>query len=126
MVVKLYGFTYSTSTARVATVLREYNVPFELVIIDLPKGEQRSEAFMKIQPFGQVPYIDADGFVLYESRAIARYISAKYKTNVQASLLPDATAEPEKYAKFEQAASVEYANFDQYAINAALELVFKP
>lgn len=79
---------------------------------------------MKLQPFGQIPYLDDNGFVVYESRAIARYIAVKYRAN--AALLPDPSSQPEKYAKFEQAASVEAFHFDQYASRAAAELVFKP
>ena len=32
---------------------------------------------MARQPFGQIPAIDDDGFAMYESRAIARYIDGK-------------------------------------------------
>lgn len=123
MVVKLHGYVFSTCTARVGAVLKEYNVPFELVPIDILKGEQKSEAHLKIQPFGQIPYLEDNGFIVYESRAIARYIAAKYRAN--AALLPDPSTEPERYAKFEQAASVEAFHFDQYASSAASELVFK-
>ena len=125
MVLKLHGYAFSTCTARVATVLREYNIPFELIEVDLSKAEHKSEAFMKIQPFGQVPYIDDNGFKLYESRAIARYIATKYRANVKASLMPDAATETERYSKFEQAASIELSKFDPYASIAALELVIK-
>ncbi|TCD67245.1 hypothetical protein EIP91_000322, partial [Steccherinum ochraceum] len=99
MVLKLHGFVLSTCSLRVATVLKEFNVPFELVPVDITKGEQKSPAHVKIQPFGQIPYIDDDGFVLYESRAIARYIAAKYRNNVSGpALLPDLSTETEKYA----------------------------
>lgn len=57
MVLKLYGFPFSTCTKRVAVTLKEHNVPYELVVIDLPKGEQRDPAYMEIQPFGQTPAI---------------------------------------------------------------------
>ncbi|TCD67892.1 hypothetical protein EIP91_011826 [Steccherinum ochraceum] len=127
MVLKLHGFAVSTCTLRVATVLKELNVPFEFVPVDITKGEQKVPQHVKIQPFGQIPYIeDDDGFILYESRAICRYIAAKYRSNVSGpALLPDLSTEMEKYAKFEQAASVEAWNFDFYASNATLELIFK-
>jgi glutathione S-transferase len=42
------------------------------------QGEHKSPAFLEKQPFGQVPYLDDDGFILFESRAMARYIAMKY------------------------------------------------
>ncbi|KAF8626925.1 hypothetical protein AX17_006426 [Amanita inopinata Kibby_2008] len=121
MVLKLVGSSVSTCTKRVATVLREKNVPFEFVEIDLMKGEHKSAAFMEKQPFGQVPYIDDEGFILYESRAISRYIAEKYaKQGTQ--LIP---TDPKAKALFEQAASIETSNFDPYASGAVFEKMFK-
>jgi glutathione S-transferase len=57
MVLKLYGYPQSTCTRRVATVLHEKKVPFELVVVDLMKGEHKTPEFLKNQPFGQIPYI---------------------------------------------------------------------
>lgn len=57
MVLKLYGFSVSTCTRRVAAILHEKNVPFEFVSVDLRKGEQKTPEFIKFQPFGVVPYI---------------------------------------------------------------------
>jgi glutathione S-transferase len=57
MVLKLYGSGQSTCTRRVGAVLREKKVPFELVNIDLMKGEHKAPQFLANQPFGQVPYI---------------------------------------------------------------------
>lgn len=39
MILKLYGYSISTGTQRVAVVLHEMNVPFELIPVDLMKGE---------------------------------------------------------------------------------------
>lgn len=66
MVLKLYGMPVSTCTKRVATALKEYNVPYELVVVDLTKGAHKAPSFTEIQPFGQVPYIVRD-FDLFSS-----------------------------------------------------------
>lgn len=59
--------------------------------------------------------------MLYESRAIARYLAAKYPSKGPA-LLP---TEPKANALFEQAASVEQFNFDGTATAIVAEKVFK-
>ncbi|KAJ7157542.1 glutathione S-transferase [Mycena crocata] len=122
MVLKLVGGPFATCSRRVALVLIEKQVPFELVPIDLSKHEQKSAAFTAVQPFGQVPYIDDDGFILYESRAICRYIEEKY-SNQGPRLVPTDLKEK---ARFEQAASIEYSNFDPLCSAAVAEMVFKP
>ncbi|PFH48301.1 hypothetical protein AMATHDRAFT_65781 [Amanita thiersii Skay4041] len=121
MVLKLYGFSVSTCTRRVGTVLHEKHVPFEFYEIDHTKGEHKSPAFLEKQPFGQAPYIDDDGFILYESRAICRYIATKYASQ-GTPLIP---TDPKANALFEQAASIELSNFDAYAAPAVYEKVFK-
>ncbi|KAG6877618.1 hypothetical protein C0993_005622 [Termitomyces sp. T159_Od127] len=121
MVLKLYGSPHSTCTKRVATVLLEKQVPFEIIAIDLAKGEHKSPAYLEKQPFGQIPYIDDNGFTLYESRAICRYIATKY-ADQGTKLIP---TDLEKYALFEQAASNEQSNFDPSASAAVFENVFK-
>ncbi|KAG6917724.1 hypothetical protein DXG01_001375 [Tephrocybe rancida] len=122
MVLKLHGSGQSTCTRRVGALLREKKIPFELVVVDMMKGEHKSPAYLEKQPFGQIPYIDDDGFILYESRAICRYLDDKYPTNGP-KLIP---TDPKKKALFEQAASVELNNFDPYAHDAVAEVVFKP
>ena len=70
MVLKLVGFIVSPCMLCVALIREEKGVPYELVRIDPFKDEHKFPAYLEKQPFGQVPYIDDDGFVLYESRAI--------------------------------------------------------
>jgi glutathione S-transferase len=57
MVLKLYGLHASTFTRLVAAVLFEKQVPFELVKVDIFKGENKTPEFLSKHPFGQVPYI---------------------------------------------------------------------
>lgn len=60
-----------------------------------------------------------DGFILYESRAIGRYIAEKYADQGPA-LIP---TELKAKAIFEQAASSELANFNPYASQIWKEVV---
>ena len=76
--IKLYGNPMSTCTRKVLTVLAETGTPYELTLIDMGKGQHKQEAHLARQPFGQIPTIDDDGFTLYESRAICRYLNAKF------------------------------------------------
>ncbi|KAJ6529608.1 glutathione S-transferase [Mycena capillaripes] len=115
-ILKLYGASIASCTRRVATVLHELKVPFELIEVDYMNNEHKTPVFLEKQPFGQVPYIDDDGFILYESRAICRYIAARYPAS---GLMP---TEPKEYALFEQAASVEVTNFDPSASKAGVQL----
>jgi len=124
MVLKLVGNPLSTCTRRVAVVLKEKKVPFEIVTIDLAKGEHKGPEFLAKQPFGQVPYLDDDGFILFESRAIGRYIATKYH-NQGTPLIPD-PSDLKATALLEQAACIEQANFDPFASGIAYERVFKP
>lgn len=73
MVIKIYGSAMSTS--RVLTVLHEMKLPYELNRVDISKGEHKSESYAELQPFGKVPVMDDDGFIMYESRAICRYLA---------------------------------------------------
>ena len=68
--------------------------------------------------------------IIYESRAICRYICKKY-AGQGADLVPEVTSSstPEEwkaYALFEQAASVEIYNYDVWVQAAAMESVVKP
>ncbi|MDO8598862.1 MAG: glutathione S-transferase family protein, partial [bacterium] len=42
------------------------------------KGDHKAPAFLSMNPMGQVPVIDVDGFVLPESVAITQYLALKF------------------------------------------------
>ena len=112
----------STCTKRVITTLKEKQVEYELVPIDFANQEHKSEAYLEKQPFGVIPYLDDDGFIVYESRAICRYIAAKYKDQ-GTQLVP---TDLKELALFEQGASVETSYFDTFASPIVFQKVFKP
>ncbi|KAF7346788.1 Glutathione S-transferase [Mycena sanguinolenta] len=123
MVLKLYSApVVGAGAAIVALTLAEKQVPFEFVPVDFAAKEHKTEKYMAMHPFGQVPVIDDDGFVVYESRAICRYIAHKY-ANRGSNLLPEGLKER---ALVEQAAAVEYATFHPAVVAIAKEVVYKP
>ncbi|KAK2467384.1 hypothetical protein APHAL10511_000619 [Amanita phalloides] len=122
MVLKLYGIFYSTCTQRAATVLHEKKIPFELIPIDLAKGEQKAQDFLEKQPFGQIPVLDDNGFIIHESRAISLYLAYKYADQGTPLVSPDPMAK----ALHAQAQSIEAFNFDPYASGIVSEKIIKP
>jgi len=120
MAFKLHGSALSTCSRRVALIAKERGLTYQLVSVDMKAAEHKQPAHLEHQPFGQIPYIiQDDGFELFESRAISRYLAT---LGSGPELIP---TEPKAHAKFEQAASIESANFDPIASQLALEKVFK-
>ena len=61
-------------------VLEESGEKYETQRIDLAKGEQRTEAYLKIHPLGRVPALLLDnGQPLTENTAILPYLGKRYK-----------------------------------------------
>jgi glutathione S-transferase len=57
MVIKIYGHAVAPLVRLVAEVCQEKEVSYELVNVEVYKGEHKTPAFREFQPFGQVPYI---------------------------------------------------------------------
>jgi len=115
---KLYGHPVSTCTRKVLMTLVETGTPFELAVVDFAKGEHKQPPHTTRQPFGQVPALEDDGFEMYESRAMARYINRKANGNLEPSDL-------QGRARMEQWISIEGANFSPHAMKFVYHHVFK-
>jgi len=116
--IQLYGSPGSTCTRKVLTALHETSTPFQFNLVDLAKREHKEPAHLARQPFGQVPVIDDDGFMLFESRAICRYISAKANDLLTPVTLHDR-------ALMDQWSSVEQTNVSPHAMKFVYHYVFK-
>jgi len=76
--IKLYTFPPSTNSRKVRIALLEKGLEFERVNIDLSKREQKSPEYLKIHPFGQIPALDDEGFIIYDSTVINEYLEDEY------------------------------------------------
>jgi glutathione S-transferase len=74
---KIYGADLSPPSNKVRFVANELGLEYEYKPVNLVSGENQSEAHLKLHPAGKVPVIDDDGFVLFESNAIVRYLATK-------------------------------------------------
>jgi glutathione S-transferase len=76
--IKLYTYGPSSNSRKVRAALMEKGLEFTRVNIDLSKREQKSPEYLKIHPFGQVPALDDEGFILYDSTVINEYLEDEY------------------------------------------------
>ena len=58
--------------------LEETGAPYEEKPTLLPKGEHKTEAYLKINPQGKVPALSVDGKVIVENTAILSYLAKRY------------------------------------------------
>ena len=72
----VYGPAGSTYVWSARLALAEKGVTHELV--PLPFGAHREAAHLARQPFAKVPAFEHDGFALYETQAIIRYVDERF------------------------------------------------
>jgi len=75
---KIWGRTNSINVQKVLWALNEMKVPYERIDAGMQFGVVNEPSYRRLNPNGRVPTIDDDGFVLWESNAIVRYLSAKH------------------------------------------------
>jgi glutathione S-transferase len=62
---------------KVSIALEELGLAYQVQPLDLARGEQKSAAFLKLNPNGKVPAIVDDGFGVMESGAILVWLAEK-------------------------------------------------
>lgn len=56
--------------------LEEKGAPYKL--LPLGPGASKQQPYLGLHPFGRIPVLDHDGFVLYETQAILRYVDRSF------------------------------------------------
>jgi len=75
---KIWGRANSVNVRKVLWCCEELGLPFERVDAGMQFGVVNTPGYRKLNPNGLVPTIEEDGFVLWESHAIVRYLAAKH------------------------------------------------
>ena len=79
--ITLFG-TPKSRALRVAWMLEELGLYWHFEYIDFSKGDNKSEAFLSLNPSGKIPVLVDGDLVLTESAAINLYLCEKYGNNV--------------------------------------------
>jgi len=99
---RLYDYLSSGNGSKVRLVLHQLGIPFELVLLDILKGETRTPAFLARNPNGRIPTLELDdGTCLAESGAILWYLAEG------TSLLPE--------DRLQRAQVLQWMFFEQYS-----------
>jgi len=74
---RLYYHPRSANSRRVVMTAIHLNVELDLIVVDLLKGQHRASEYLQLNPNGKVPFLDDEGFHLWESHAIMQYLADK-------------------------------------------------
>lgn len=79
---KVYGADLSSPANKVRFLANAANIPYEYIKVNLRGGENKTEEYLRMHPAGKIPAINDDGFCLFESNAICRYLAIKHSSNL--------------------------------------------
>lgn len=84
MAIKLYDFELSGNCYKLRLLMSILKVPYEVVPVDFyPGREHRSDWFLELNPFGQLPVLRDVDETLSDSGAILVYLARKYDRSGQ-------------------------------------------
>jgi len=74
---KIWGRTNSVNVKKALWAMEELGLKYQRIDAGMQFGVTKTPEYLKMNPNSLVPTIDDDGFVLWESHAIVRYLAAK-------------------------------------------------
>jgi len=80
--IKIWGRVNSVNVKKVLWCVEELALTYERADAGMQYGVVNTPEYRKMNPNGLVPTMDLDGFILWESHSIVRYLSAKYGRGV--------------------------------------------
>jgi glutathione S-transferase len=75
---KIWGRVNSVNVKKALWAMEELKLPYHRIDAGMQFGVNKTRDYLKMNPTGLVPTIDDDGFILWESHSIVRYLAAKH------------------------------------------------
>jgi len=111
---RLWGRSTSSNVMKVMWLLEELKLPYERIDVGGPFGQTHTPEYLAMNPNALVPTLDDDGFILWESNAILRYLCSAYA--------PDSALFPAAHRP--RAVIDHWMDFQQTTLNAPQGLIF--
>ena len=81
---KIWGRNSSSNVQKVMWAVSEIGLPHERIDVGGSFGKNREKPYLAMNPNGLVPTLEEDdGFTLWESNSIVRYLAAKHKSSLE-------------------------------------------
>ncbi len=97
---RIYGRTTSSNVEKVLWACDKLGVPFDRV--DMAGKYGFSEEYLRLNPNRVVPTIDDDGFILWESNAIVRYLASIHGAGTLWPADPRIRADADRWMTWQQ------------------------
>ncbi len=75
---RIWGRNTSVNVQKAMWAIGELGLPHERIDVGGAFGKNNEPAYLAMNPNGLVPTLEEDGFILWESNSIVRYLAAKY------------------------------------------------
>lgn len=109
--ITVHGYQFSVYTRTVKLILIEKQLTFDYIETNPFRDNQ---SYQKFHPFGRVPVLVHNGFTIYETAAITRYLDAAFPTPPMTPVSVEATS------RMQQVISI----IDSYGYRALVRQVF--
>ena len=73
----LYDHPLSGNCEKVRLLLSILQIPYESVLVDVPKGVNRESSFTRINPLQQIPVLTDGSYTVQDSQAILLYLAER-------------------------------------------------
>jgi glutathione S-transferase len=100
---RIWGRRDSFNLQKVMWCVGELGLAHERIDAAGAYGVTDTAAYLAMNPNGRVPTMDDDGFVLWESNAIARFLAAKHGLGSLCPKDPQARAEADRWMEWQSA-----------------------
>ena len=97
---KIWGRNNSINVQKVLWACGELGLPFERIDAGMAFGVNNTPEYKAMNPNGLVPLINHDGFVLWESHAIVRYLARLQGPGVLLPADPRAAADADRWMEW--------------------------
>jgi len=95
---KLYNMNLSNFATKCRIAIYDKGLPIEMAPV--PNNDMKSPEYLKINPLGKVPTLDADGAIIAESEVINEYLEDKFPSPPLLPKTPEGRARVRGFTRF--------------------------